>query len=190
METVLNRPGAEAAAAARESRSAAVIRESAALRPHREVLSFRLGPEEYGIDTLKVQEIRSFEAPTRIANAPPHIVGVLNLRGLIVPLVDMRLKFNIGAAPHDADTVTIVLNAADQVFGLVVDSVSDVVQLVGDQIRPSPAMGAGVDSCGIDGIGALGTGPSARMLILLDIERALANPHMGLAASHRSSEMG
>src|SRR5690349_14873438 len=106
-----------------------------------EVLSFRLGAEEYGIGILTVQEIRGYEAPTRIANAPEWLLGVLNLRGQIVPIVDMRLRFNLGQVRYDSLTVVIILNIGQHVIGMVVDGVSDVVTLAPDQVRPAPALG-------------------------------------------------
>jgi purine-binding chemotaxis protein CheW len=105
-----------------------------------EFLTFRLGAEEYGIDILKVQEIRSYEAPTRIANAPSFIKGVVNLRGVIVPVIDLRLVLGLGDPRYDSFTVVIVLHALQRVVGLVVDSVSDVVALAGEQIRPVPEL--------------------------------------------------
>ena len=101
----------------------------------REYLTFRLGEEEYGIDILKVQEIRGYEQPTRIANAPSFIKGVVNLRGVIVPIVDMRLKFGLGSAEYNDFTVVIILNLGARVVGMVVDSVSDVMALSPEQIR-------------------------------------------------------
>jgi purine-binding chemotaxis protein CheW len=109
-----------------------------------EVLSFRLGGEEYAISILKVQEIRGYDAVTRIANAPEYLKGVVNLRGSIVPIVDMRIKFNVGAPTYDAFTVVIVLNISNHTIGMVVDSVSDVVTLTPDQIKPAPDLGATV----------------------------------------------
>jgi len=144
-----------------------------------EVLSFRLGKEEYGISILAVQEIRGYDAVTRIANAPAFLKGVINLRGQIVPIVDMRIKFALGQAEYDAFTVVIILNIGRQVIGMVVDSVSDVVTLAPDQVRPAPSIGGGIDADHLLGLGTVGE----RMLILLDIERLMAAPDMGLAAS-------
>ena len=90
----------------------------------REFLAFKLGAEEYGIDILKVQEIRGYEAVTRIANAPEFLKGVVNLRGIIVPIVDMRIRFNLGEPGYDQFTVVIILNIAGRVVGMVVDSVT------------------------------------------------------------------
>ena len=104
----------------------------------REYLTFRLDQEEYGIDILKVQEIRGYEPPTRIANAPAFIKGVVNLRGTIVPIVDMRLKFHCAQAQYDSFTVVIILSLLERVVGIVVDSVSDVLELAPDSIRPAP----------------------------------------------------
>ena len=105
-----------------------------------EFLTFRLGAEEYGIDILKVQEIRSYEAPTRIANAPAFIKGVVNLRGVIVPIVDLRLKLGCDSNDYNSFTVVIVLNVRGRVVGAVVDSVSDVLELSRDSIKPAPAV--------------------------------------------------
>jgi len=144
-----------------------------------EVLSFRLGQEEYGISILKVQEIRGYDAVTRIASAPAFLKGVINLRGQIVPIVDMRIKFNLGKAEYDSFTVVIILNIGSHVIGMVVDSVSDVITLAPEQVRPAPALGGGIDAEHLLGLGTVGE----RMLILLDIERLLASPEMGLINS-------
>ncbi|MGZ9043697.1 MAG: chemotaxis protein CheW, partial [Telluria sp.] len=110
-----------------------------------EFLAFTLGSEEYGIDILKVQEIRGYEAVTRIANAPEFIKGVINLRGVIVPILDLRVKFRLSQADYDEFTVVIILNVAGRVVGMVVDSVSDVITLSPEQIRPAPKFGAVLD---------------------------------------------
>jgi purine-binding chemotaxis protein CheW len=143
----------------------------------REYLTFRLGEEEYGIDILKVQEIRGYERPTRIANAPAFIKGVVNLRGVIVPIVDLRLKFDLGSAEYNDFTVVIILNLGARVVGIVVDSVSDVMELAPEQIRPAPEVGATVDGDFITGLGTL----NDRMLILIEIERLMAAADMALA---------
>ena len=144
----------------------------------REYLTFRLGEEEYGIDILKVQEIRGYEQPTRIANAPEFIKGVVNLRGTIVPIVDMRLRFNCSNVEYNAFTVVIILNLRSRVVGIVVDSVSDVMALAADAVRPAPDIESAIDSGCILGLGSVGE----RMLILLDIERLMGNVDMGLVA--------
>ncbi|MGQ3052709.1 MAG: chemotaxis protein CheW [Roseateles sp.] len=142
-----------------------------------EYLTFRLGSEEYGIDILKVQEIRSYEQPTRIANAPDFIKGVVNLRGVIVPIVDLRLKLNCPTAEYNSFTVVIVLNVKNRVVGAVVDSVSDVLELSRDAIKPAPELSAAsVDTSFITGIGSVGE----RMLILMDIEGLMSSAEMGL----------
>jgi purine-binding chemotaxis protein CheW len=142
----------------------------------REYLTFRLGQEEYGIDILKVQEIRGYEAPTRIAHAPDFLKGVVNLRGTIVPIVDMRLKFNCARAEYDSFTVVIILNLRSRIVGIVVDSVSDVLQLAPEAVRPAPEMDTTVDANCILGLGSV----NERMLILLDIERLMSGVDMGL----------
>jgi purine-binding chemotaxis protein CheW len=145
-----------------------------------ECLTFRLGGEEYGIDILRVQEIRGYESPTRIANAPAFVKGVLNLRGVIVPIVDLRMKFGLEHAAYDTVTVTVVLNVAGRTLGAVVDSVSDVIALTDDQVKPAPQFNASVDVSFITGIGALRQGELDRMLILVDIEELMSSPDMGL----------
>jgi purine-binding chemotaxis protein CheW len=149
-----------------------------------EFLTFRLGDEEYGIDILRVQEIRSYEQPTRIANAPSFIKGVVNLRGVIVPIIDLRLKLGCANAEYNAFTVVVVLNVRGRVVGAVVDSVSDVLELTKDHIRPSPELSSSVDASYITGIGTIKSGQgeseSERMLILMDIEGLMSSADMGL----------
>jgi purine-binding chemotaxis protein CheW len=151
-----------------------------------EFLSFRLGGEEYGIDILRVQEIRSYEAPTRIANAPHFVKGVVNLRGVIVPIVDLRLKLACETADYTEFTVVIVLNVRGRVIGAVVDSVSDVLALGADSIKPAPELSAAVDAGYIMGIGCIKSGDVERMLILTDIDALMGSAEMGLmnAALH------
>lgn len=144
----------------------------------REYLTFRLDQEEYGIDILKVQEIRGYEPPTRIANAPSFIKGVVNLRGTIVPIVDMRLKFNCSKAEYDSFTVVIILNLHNRIAGIVVDSVSDVMELPPDSLKAAPDVDSVIDSDAVLGLGSLGD----RMLILLDIEKLMSGVDMGLAS--------
>ncbi|URI08195.1 chemotaxis protein CheW [Aquincola tertiaricarbonis] len=145
--------------------------------PGGEFLTFRLGAEEYGIDILRVQEIRSYEQPTRIANAPGFIKGVVNLRGVIVPIVDLRLKLGCDSAEYNTFTVVIVLNVRGRVVGAVVDSVSDVLELAPDTIKPAPELSSGqIDTSYITGIGSV----ADRMLILMDIEALMSSAEMGL----------
>ena len=146
----------------------------------REVLSFKLGAEEYGIDILKVQEIRGYENPTRIANAPSFMKGVVNLRGVIVPIVDMRVRFALDDVKYDAFTVVIILNIANRTVGVVVDSVSDVLELSADQIKPAPEFNGTIDSAYITGLGTVKSGTDERMLILMDIEQMMSSAEMGL----------
>ena len=142
----------------------------------REFLAFKLGAEEYGIDILRVQEIRSYEEPTRIANAPSFIKGVVNLRGVIVPIVDMRLKFNLERVNYDSFTVVIVLNIGKRVMGMVVDGVSDVITFTPEQLRPVPEFNSTIQSDHLLAIGAV----EDRMLILVDIDKLMSSSDMGL----------
>jgi purine-binding chemotaxis protein CheW len=145
-----------------------------------EALAFTLGREEYGVDILKVQEIRGHDTVTRIANAPAWIKGVVNLRGVIVPVVDLRLRFNIDAGSDEQFSVVIVLNIAGRIIGMVVDSVSDVISLGADEIRPAPQMGSALDTAlATDYLLGIGTIDN-RMLILLDIERLMSSEELGL----------
>jgi purine-binding chemotaxis protein CheW len=141
-----------------------------------EVVTFKLGEEEYGIDIQKVQELRGYDAVTRIANAPDYIKGVVNLRGIIVPIIDMRIKFKLGDPTYDQFTVVIVLNIGGRVVGMVVDSVSDVITLTAEQIKPAPEMGSVLDADYLIGLGTL----EERMLILVDIDRLMSSEEMGL----------
>ena len=145
----------------------------------REYLTFRLDQEEYGIDILKVQEIRGYEPPTRIAHAPEFIKGVVNLRGTIIPIVDMRLKFNCSQAEYNDFAVVIILNLRNRVVGIVVDSVSDVMELAPDNIRAAPDIESVIENDCILGLGSVGE----RMLILLDIEKLMSSVDMGLVAA-------
>jgi purine-binding chemotaxis protein CheW len=149
---------------------------SAAVAARLEVVTFKLGEEEYGIDIQKVQELRGYDAVTRIANAPDYIKGVVNLRGIIVPIIDMRIKFKLGDPTYDQFTVVIVLNIGGRVVGMVVDSVSDVITLTGEQIKPAPEMGSVLDADYLIGLGTL----DERMLILVDIDRLMSSDEMGL----------
>ncbi|MDE2427973.1 MAG: chemotaxis protein CheW [Burkholderiales bacterium] len=142
----------------------------------REFLTFTLGKEEYGIDIQKVQEIRGYETVTRIANTPAHVKGVMNLRGIILPIVDMRIKFDLGTPVYNDMTVVIILHVGGRMSGMVVDSVSDVLRLAEEDIRPAPEVGA-FNSEYLLGVGTAGE----RMLILLDIEKLITSSEMALS---------
>ena len=143
-----------------------------------EFLAYRLGSEEYGIDIQKVQELRGYDAVTAIANAPAFIKGVVNLRGIIVPIIDMRIKFNLGTPVYDQFTVVIILNIAGRVVGMVVDSVSDVMTPTPEQIKPAPAMGSAMDNDYLTGLATI----DERMLILVDIEKLMCGTEIGIEA--------
>ena len=139
-------------------------------------LTFTLGQEEYAVDILKVQEIRGYDAVTVIANTPAFIKGVINLRGVIVPIVDLRLKFQMGEVTYDAFTVVIILNVLNRVMGIVVDGVTDVLACPADEIKPAPEFGAALDTRYIDGLATV----DGRMIILVDIEKLMSSPEMAL----------
>jgi purine-binding chemotaxis protein CheW len=141
-------------------------------------LTLRLGDENYAIDILRVQEIRSYEQPTRMVNSPSFIKGVINLRGVIVPIVDLRLKLSMGNADYTEFTVVIVLNIHGTVVGAVVDAVSDVVTLGADTIKPAPQFDSGIDSRFVLGLAHLGE----RTLIVMDMETLLSHAELGISA--------
>jgi len=144
-----------------------------------QMLTFRVGREEYGIDILKVQEIRSHEHATHIAGAPPHVVGVVNLRGEIVPVVDLRVQLDGSDTSIGASTVIIVLRLTGRVVGLVVDSVSEVVDLKRHAVHAAPPIASAIDSGHIQGV----VDADERMVILLDIESLVGDPGTGLASA-------
>jgi purine-binding chemotaxis protein CheW len=150
--------------------------ESTGIAASGEYLTFTLGSEEYGIDILKVQEIRGYDSVTKIANSPPFIKGVINLRGVIVPIIDLRIKFNLGETSYDQFTVVIILNIGKRVMGVVVDGVSDVIQLNSDNLRPAPEFGSILDTRYILGLGTI----EQRMIIVVDIEKLMTSQEMSL----------
>ena len=141
-----------------------------------EFLSFVLGKEHYALDIMSVKEIRGYENITKIANAPAFIKGVINLRGDIVPIVDLRLKFNVGEATYNEFTIVIMLNVADRIVGIVVDAVSDVIRLVEGDIRPPPEFGVAFDSRFLLGLVAI----EDHMVILVNIESLISSDEFGL----------
>lgn len=141
-----------------------------------ECLSFRIGSEHYAIDILSVQEVRRFEPPTRIAQAHEQVLGVLDLRGVIVPIVDLRLRLGVQQPRFDANTVVIVMKVGSREFGLVVDGVDDVLGLQPGQLRPMPAMSSGVAADLLRAIATVGE----RMLLLIDVDRLMRSPALGL----------
>lgn len=163
--TAANHPGSENLAQAQQ--------------PVSEYLSFQLGSVEYGIDILKVQEIRGFEPSTRMFNAPPYVLGVLNMRGIIVPILDMRIKFAMADVAYNSQTVTIVLNLADRVIGMVVDAVQDVVAITAADVKPAPDFNGAVNTQHVIGIATLEQAQQQRMLVLLDIENLMTNADLG-----------
>ncbi len=142
-------------------------------------LTLRLGKEEYAIDILRVQEIRSYEEPTRMVNAPAFIKGVVNLRGVIVPIVDLRMKLALDKVEYNEFTVVIILNVRGTVIGAVVDSVSDVVTLTADAIKPAPQFDTTLDTRFITGLANVGE----RMLIVMNMEALMSNSEMGMLAT-------
>jgi len=147
-----------------------------ALTAQQEFLAFRLGKEEYGVDAHKVQEIRGYGHVTRIPNAPSFLKGVVNLRGLILPIVDMRIKFGLGQPTYDQSTVVVILNIHGRLSGIVVDSVSDVLTLKPSQITQAPDCDAIITAEYLIGLASV----ADRMLILLDIDKLMVSDEMAL----------
>jgi purine-binding chemotaxis protein CheW len=148
----------------------------------RQYLTFRLGSEEYGLGILTVQEIRGWSPVTAIPHTPRWLLGVINLRGVVVPVLDLRLKFALERADYSETTVVIILNVGTRVAGIVVDGVSDVITLRAEQIRPAPSLGGNVDTSHITGFATL----DDRMRILIDVERLIA----GTELAHTYSDIG
>jgi purine-binding chemotaxis protein CheW len=142
----------------------------------REVQVFILGAEEYGVDILKVQEIRGYEKVTPIPSAPAYLKGVVNLRGIIVPVIDMRIKFGLADPKYDSFTVVIILRVTGRVIGVVVDAVSDVIRLAPGEVKAAPALGSIVDSGFLAGLATQGE----RMILLLEIEKFLSSGELKL----------
>lgn len=166
----MNHPSSDRPAAPPDSASPLQAPAASDSAQVREFLAFKLGSEEYGVNILRVQEIRSFEKPTALANAPADILGVVNLRGVIVPIIDLRVRLKLAQATYDAQTVVIVVNVGPRVVGLVVDGVSDVLTLQPGQMRPVPPLDSGFAPEHLLALGSV----DDRMLILLDIEKYLA----------------
>ena len=155
-----------------------------AAQGRREFLSFVLGDAQYCIDILKVQEIRTYEAPTRIASTPAFIKGVINLRGNIVPIIDLRVKFGLAEQGINTQTVVIVLNIAKRTVGVVVDGVSDVIAVSAADIKPAPELAGGLDTRFIQGLVTIG----GQMMILVDIERLMTSRDMAIVDEAATQE--
>jgi purine-binding chemotaxis protein CheW len=144
----------------------------------REVLVFILGGDEYGVDILKVQEIRGYDKVTSIPAAPDYVKGVINLRGTIVPVIDLRVKFRLAQVKYDEFTVVVILRLAERVVGVVVDGVSDVMALAASEVWPAPQLGTVVDASFIAGVAT----QAERMVLLLDIEKLLSTGELNVLA--------
>ena len=142
----------------------------------REVLVFVLGKEEYAVDILKVQEIRGYEKVTPLPAAPDYLKGVVNLRGVIVPVIDLRVKFGLPDPAYDAFTVVVILRIANRVIGIVVDGVSDVIRLAPSDVKAAPQLGSLVDASYLAGLATR----DERMILLVDIEKFLSSGELKL----------
>jgi len=162
------------------SNAASVMKDLSTDANTQQFLTFKLAGEEYGVGILSVQEIRGWSAVTAIPHSPPWLLGVINLRGAVVPIIDLRIKFNFARADYNEFTVVIILNVGTRVIGVVVDGVSDVITLASDQIKPAPSLGNNTDTSHIIGFGTL----DERMRILMDVERLMASTDLGSAKAH------
>ncbi len=162
------------AAAALETAAKQLHQQSGLTTDGSQFLTFNLGEELYGVDILRVQEIKGYTAVTKIPNTPSHIKGVLNLRGTIVPIIELRTKFNMQTIDYTAFTVIIVVVVRDKVMGLVVDAVSDVLNIDKKDIQPPPQFGAKVDVSFLNGIGK----SNDKLVALLDMDRLLLDDEM------------
>ncbi len=142
-------------------------------------LTFTLGQEEYGVEILKVQEIKGCSAITPIPNTPAYLKGVMNLRGTIIPVVDLRSKFSMAEAEYNQFTVIIVVTVGSKVMGMVVDAVSDVLNIPRTDIQATPDFGAQVDARFINGMAKAGE----KLVVLLDIERILGGDELAALGS-------
>tara|TARA_R110002012_G_scaffold146409_1_gene304667 strand:- start:5205 stop:5702 length:498 start_codon:yes stop_codon:yes gene_type:complete len=149
-----------------------------------EFLSFFLGEEHYALDIMTVKEIRGYETVTKIANAPSFIKGVINLRGDIVPIIDLRIKFSVGEATYTEFTIVIMLNVCDRIVGIVVDGVSDVIRLQDEDIRPPPEFGVAFDSKYLLGLASL----EEHMVILVNIDSLISSDELGLFDNHATTK--
>lgn len=141
-----------------------------------EFLSFMLGEEHYALDIMSVKEIRGYESVTKIAHAPSFIKGVINLRGDIVPIVDLRMKFAVGTATYNEFTIVIMLNVFERIVGIVVDAVSDVIKLSAEEILPAPEFGVAFDSRYLKGLATV----EDKMIILVNIQALISSDELGL----------
>jgi purine-binding chemotaxis protein CheW len=151
-------------------------KESSSQAEVRQFLAFTLGQEEYGLDLLQVQELREYEKVTQIANAPAFLKGVVNLRGIIVPIMDMRIKLGFENVIYNELTVVIILNIRGRTVGMVVDSVSDVINLSPEHMKSAPEMGTAVGTDYLLGLGTV----DERMIILVDIDKMMSSSEIGL----------
>ncbi len=163
--------------------SEAAVQQSVMAGDDREFLSFVLGEEHYALDITTVKEIRGYEQVTKIANAPDFIKGVMNLRGDIVPVVDLRIKFNVGEATYKEFTIVIMLNVDERIVGIVVDGVSDVIRLSEEEMLPPPELGVAFDSRYLHGLADV----DETMVILVNIESLINSNELGLVEVSQAS---
>src|ERR1700761_2677643 len=139
-------------------------------------LTFLLDEREYGLELFKIQEIRGFVPVTPIPNVPPHVRGVMNLRGTVLPVVDLRMKFRLPPIEYNKFTVIVIAMVGEKMVGLLVDAVSDVLQVAQESIRDAPNFGSAVDTRFIDGVFQT----RERLAIALNLEKLLSDIELGV----------
>lgn len=144
-----------------------------------QLVTFSIAEEEFGVEILRVQEIIRLMPITRVPNAPPSVEGVINLRGKVIPVIDLRRRFGMEAAEADEHTRIVVMDLHDRVVGFVVDAVREVLRIESSAIEPPPQVVSGIGSEYLKGMGRIGD----RLLILLDLDRLLSDSEKGALAA-------
>ncbi len=147
-----------------------------------QLVTFSIGDEEFGVDILKVQEIIRTMEITKVPKAPPFVEGVINLRGNVIPIIDLRKRFGLDTREHDKHTRIIVIEIHNMIVGFVVDAVSEVLRIPANTVEPPPPVVSGLESEYISGVGKL----EDRLLILLDLDRLLSG-RTAVVIAHRLS---
>jgi purine-binding chemotaxis protein CheW len=137
-------------------------------------LTFCLGDEEYGLEILRVQEIKGYSKITPLPNTPPEVKGVMNLRGAVVPIIDLRTKLGLPVTEYDRFTVIIIANVGNRIVGVVVDAVSDVLDVTTDDIVPTPEFGGGTDTSYLSGMARIGE----RLVTLLNLDHLVGTKEL------------
>lgn len=166
------------------SESTPAIKNTSALSEQLQLVSFHIGDEEFAVDILNIQGINRMVEVTKVPNAPDYVEGIINLRGKVIPIIDLRKRMGLPEKPYDKDTRFIVVEISNKVIGFIVDSVNEVLRINSNITEPPPPVVAGIDSEFITAVGKL----EDRLLILLDIEKILTSAERGELAKFSESE--